>query len=57
MTKLKAIELAMELAYEEDANQIIGKIDEEWAIAHIEDDGRISQMKGETFEVNSDGLI
>lgn len=53
----RIIETATELAYEEDANQVVGKIQGEWAIAHNEDFGRRSEMSGEVFEVNSSGII
>ncbi len=48
---------AAELAYEEDANHIVGGIDGQWAIAHKEDDGRIAQMAGYTFEIDSAGIL
>jgi hypothetical protein len=47
---------AAELAYEQDADQIVGRIDGEWAIADREDIARISQMSRPTFIVRSDGL-
>ncbi len=50
------IKLASETAYEEDAYQIIGKIDGCWEYAHIEDEGRISNMEGETFKVGASGI-
>ena len=51
-----AIRQATELSYDEDANQIVGKIDEDWAIAHTEDMGRIASMDDRTtFRVESWG--
>jgi hypothetical protein len=50
------VTLAAELAYEQDADQIIGRIQGEWAIADREDIARISQMARPTFIVRSDGL-
>jgi hypothetical protein len=47
---------AAELAYEQDADQIIGRIQGEWAIADREDIARISQMARPTFIVRPDGL-
>jgi hypothetical protein len=57
MNTLKStVSRAAELAYEQDADQIIGRIQGEWAIADREDIGRISQMARPTFIVRSDGL-
>jgi hypothetical protein len=57
MNALKStVSRAAELAYEQDADQIIGRIQGEWAIADREDIGRISQMARPTFIVRSDGL-
>lgn len=47
---------ASELAYEEDADQIVGRIQGEWAIAHCEDEGRVRQMSRPQFVVRSMGL-
>lgn len=47
---------AAELAYEEDANQVIGRIGGRWEIASCEDWGRINQMVRPLFRVSSDGL-
>lgn len=57
MNELRAtIERAAELACIEDANQIVGKIGEDWAIAHTEDMGRIASMDDRTtFRVESWG--
>jgi hypothetical protein len=51
------ISKASEIAVEEDAVQVVGLIDGKWSIAHIEDDGRISEMKGNTYRVDGIGLI
>jgi hypothetical protein len=57
MTTLQAtVTRAAELAYAEDADQIVGRIEGEWAIADAEDTGRISQMIRPTFLVHSWGL-
>jgi hypothetical protein len=53
----RIIEKAAELAYEEDAYMIIGRIQGEWRISHNEDMGRISSMKAPIFAVDSSGLI
>ena len=57
---MKTLELtvkkASELAYEEDQDQIVGRIDGAWNIAGAEDEGRIHQMQQPTFRVKSDGL-
>jgi len=51
-----AIRRAAELSYDEDANQIVGKIDGKWAIAHTEDMGLIASMDDKTtFRVESWG--
>ena len=58
MTLKSIIKQASELAYEEDANQVVGKIyaSGEWAIANTEDAGRIAAMDGRTtFKVTSQG--
>ena len=58
MTLKSIIKQASELAYEEDANQIVGKIytSGEWAIANHEDAGRIAEMNNRTtFKVTSQG--
>ena len=47
---------AAELAYAEDADQIVGRIEGAWAIADPEDIGRVSRMIRPTFTVRSDGL-
>jgi hypothetical protein len=47
---------AAELAYEEDADQIVGRIQGEWTIADRGDIARISQMARPTFIASSDGL-
>jgi len=58
MTNLDAtIQMASELAIEEDAIQIVGRIGYEWAIAHEEDCGRIGQMAGTTYRVDASGII
>lgn len=51
-----AISAATELAYEEDADQIVGRIDGKWAISHIEDEGRKAQMVEPLFVVHSTGI-
>jgi hypothetical protein len=57
MTTLQAtVTRAAELAYAEDADQIVGRIEGEWAIADAEDTGRISQMIRPTFLAHSWGL-
>ena len=56
MTLKSTIKQAAELAYETDADQVVGKIGEEWAIADAEDAGRIAEMNGKTtFRVTSEG--
>lgn len=59
MDKNQAIKKAAELAYEEDADQVVGFIQGEgWAIAHTEDLGRQAQMERDTwFYVGSSGVI
>ncbi len=44
MNLTDCIELAANIAYDEDADQIIGRINGEWAIAHTEDLGRQAEM-------------
>ena len=57
MTTLQStVTLAAELAYEQDADQIIGRVQGEWAIADREDIACISQMARPTFIIRSDGL-
>lgn len=54
------IRAASEQAWDDDANQVIGKgNDGKWAYAHIEDAGRCFEFEqnGETWEVNSSGLL
>lgn len=51
-----AIEHASGLAFEEDADQIVGRIRGEWQIAHNEDMGRQAQMIEPKFIVHSDGV-
>ena len=57
---MKTLELtvkkASELAYEEDQDQIVGRIQGEWQVAGWEDIGRINQMQQPTFCVKADGL-
>lgn len=56
MTLKSTIQRASELAYDEDACQVVGKIAGEWVIAHYEDDGRVAQMDSRTtFVVTSRG--
>ena len=51
------IRRATELAYDENADQIIGKIDGEWAIANNEDVARIANMDAKTtFRVCGYGI-
>jgi hypothetical protein len=52
----EAIEHAANLAYEEDADQIVGRIQGKWQIAHNEDLGRQAEMKEPKFLVHSDGV-
>lgn len=56
MPPLDTSRRAAELAYDDDVNCIVGKIDGKWSIAHKEDDGRIAQMSGYTYEADSAGL-
>lgn len=57
MSLQATIRRATELAYDEDADQIVGKIDGEWAIAHNEDVARIANMDAKTtFRVRSYGI-
>ncbi len=53
----RIIKAAAQAAYDEDAIQIIGRIQGEWAFAHIENVGRQAEMVGGTWEVASDGLV
>jgi hypothetical protein len=46
---------ATKMAYQEDADQIVGRIDSEWAIADREDIGRLTQMTRPMFIVHSWG--
>lgn len=57
MNTLQAtIERAAELAYRENANQIVGRIDGVWEIAHTEDVGRQALMQRPLFTIGSEGL-
>jgi hypothetical protein len=56
MKLYEAIEQASVFAYEEDADQIVGRIDGKWQIAHNEDLGRQAEMKEPKFIVHSDGV-
>jgi hypothetical protein len=57
MKLITAISESSTLAYEEDENQVIGKIPGEgWAIANSEDVGRQARMVQPTFTVTSNGL-
>ena len=47
---------ATEFAYEEDADQIVGRIEGAWAIADREDIARLTQMTRPMFIVHSWGL-
>jgi hypothetical protein len=51
-----AIVMASNLAYEEDAGQIVGRIEGSWQIAHSEDLGLQAQMESPLFRVNSGGV-
>jgi hypothetical protein len=51
-----AIEHAANIAYDEDADQVVGRINGEWCIAHNEDLGRQSEMSEPKFLVHSDGV-
>ena len=50
------VKLASELAYSEDEDQIIGRINGNWCVASLEDEGRIHRMQSPTFRVKPDGL-
>lgn len=50
-----AIEAAAEAAYNEDADMVLGIINDDFVWAHNEDAGRIAQMTGQTIIVKSDG--
>lgn len=55
--KLKqAIEHAANLAYEEDADQIVGRINGNWCISHHEDLGFQAEMSEPKFLVHADGV-
>jgi hypothetical protein len=56
MNRQDAITAAAELAYEEDAIMVIGKVQGKYAIAHNEDVGRIAEMT-DTEEVDATGVI
>lgn len=50
------ISTAAQLAYDEDREQIVGRIQGEWAFADAEDAGRLATMDPRTtFSVSSDG--
>ena len=51
------VEAAIRLAYEEDAIQIVGKIDGEWRIAHYEDCAVQSQMRGTKFQLDATTFV
>ena len=51
------IRAAAELAYEENANQVVGKIDGVWRIAHNEDMDTQAEMCGKIFDVDSSGIV
>ena len=51
-----AIEMAAGLASEEDELQVVGRIQGEWVVAGWEDAGRIAEMCGPTFRVDSGGV-
>ena len=52
-----AIEHASNMAYEEDADMMVGQIGiDNWQVAHIEDIGRQAEMKEPIFLVHSDGV-
>jgi hypothetical protein len=53
---LATVTRAAELAYEEDADQIVGRIDGAWAIADREDIARLTQMTRPMFIAHSWGL-
>lgn len=52
-----AITLASELAYDEDANQVVGMIDGEWCVSEWEDEGRLDLMNGTRFVVKGEGPV
>lgn len=57
MTALKAtIKRATEIAYEEDAWQVVGRVDGRWVIAHADDLGRQAQMVEPRFGVDAEGV-
>lgn len=56
MSLQSAIEHACAMAFEEDADQIVGLIQGEWEVAHHEDVARVAQMRGQTFICHSDGV-
>jgi hypothetical protein len=51
------VEAATWYAYEEDAIQIVGKINGEWRIAHYEDCATQSQMRGPQFELDATTFV
>jgi len=50
------IEMAANIAYDEDADQIVGRIQGNWQICHNEDMGRQAEMSEPKFVVHSDGV-
>ena len=48
---------ASDMAVENNSIQVVGLINKKWSIADMEDEGRISEMTGETFRVDGAGLI
>lgn len=52
----KAIQMATEIAYEDDEDQMVGLIDGTWQVAGWEDEGRINRMAtSPRFIVNDHG--
>lgn len=50
------IQHASGLSMEEAALQVVGRIQGEWSIAHIEDEGRIASMVEPKFIVGPEGV-
>jgi len=56
MTLEATVKRASELAYEQDSDMVVGRINSDWQVADSEDLGRADQMAWPKFTVRGDGL-